>query len=87
MMKAHRRPTPLAIAMFEQGMTAKDLAVRVGITERAAAAYRRGERMPPIPVAIKISWAVGRPCDELWMPAEQLEELKREFELLGKSAS
>ena len=52
-------------AILRSGMTQKELAEKVGITEAAVSHYLKGDRMPRSAVAVKLADVLNMSVDEL----------------------
>lgn len=68
-------PTRFAQILDKKGITLPNLARQTGYLYRTLLNYYRGNRKPPIDVAVDIARFVDEPFEEVW---ELGEELKRE---------
>ena len=58
--------TTLKECRIKKALTQKQVAARVGISERSYQYYETGERMPDVQTAIRISRALNSTVEDLW---------------------
>lgn len=58
--------TTLKECRMKKALTQKQVAARVGISERSYQYYETGERMPDVQTAIRISRALNSTVEDLW---------------------
>ncbi|WP_139905655.1 helix-turn-helix transcriptional regulator [Clostridium thermarum] len=65
-MTRQKKNSNFKIFRVTKGLTQKDLAMLVGVTDRSIQLYESGKRFPTVDVAKKIADELGKPIEEIF---------------------